>query len=220
MTGFDDFRGDPEDPKRPLGGVVIAGGTGQLIREALIYAQTLRLRGSWLADWLRQSPLRDRLLSIGMYAEDAPQATNRVDLDPELRDIDGLPVARVTYRHHEFELSARRHYLPKMAPIMEAAGGRYGLVAPIDTPSTSRHIMGTLRFGTDPSMSVCDRSGRFHDIANLHAADGALFPTSSGFNPILTISAVGAWVGASMIDAERPASSLPIGIGGANEPTP
>ena len=46
------------------------------------------------------------------------------------------------------------------------------------------------------------------DIGNLHAADGALFPTSSGFNPILTITAVGAWVGASMTDAERPASSL------------
>ncbi|HKJ23267.1 MAG TPA: GMC family oxidoreductase N-terminal domain-containing protein, partial [Myxococcota bacterium] len=134
MSGFDDFRGDPDDPKRPLGGVVVAGGTGQLVREALTYAKTLRLRGSWLASWLRQSPLRDRLLSIGMYAEDAPQATNRVDLDPDLRDLDGLPVARVTYRHHEFELSARRHYLPRMAEIMKAAGGRYGLMAPIDTP--------------------------------------------------------------------------------------
>jgi hypothetical protein len=50
--------------------------------------------------------------------------------------------------------------------------------------------------------------GRFHDIENLHAADGALFPTSSGHNPILTISAVGAWVGASMVDAERPARVL------------
>ena len=209
MTGFDDFRGDPHDPQRPLGGVVIAGGTGQLIREALIYAQTLRLRGRWLANWLRQSPMRDRLLSIGMYAEDAPQPTNRVDLDPELRDIDGLPVARVTYSHHAFELSARKHYLPEMGRIMKAAGGRYGLVAPIDKPSTSRHIMGTLRFGTDPGKSVCDRTGRFHDIGNLYAADGALFPTSSGFNPILTITAVGGWVGASMINPQRPASVLP-----------
>jgi hypothetical protein len=66
VTGFDDFRGEPDDPKRPLGGVVVAGGTGQLVREALIHAQTLGLRGRWLADWLRQSPLRDRLLSIGM----------------------------------------------------------------------------------------------------------------------------------------------------------
>lgn len=188
---------------------MIAGGTGQLVREALIYARTLRLRGAWLARWLRQSPLRDRLLSIGMYAEDAPQPTNHVDLDPELRDLDGLPVARITYRHHDFELSARKHYLPKMARVVEAAGGRYGLVAPVDTPSTSRHIMGTLRFGDDATTSVCDRGGRFHDVGNLHAADGALFPTSSGFNPILTITALGAWVGASMLEPARPASRLP-----------
>jgi choline dehydrogenase-like flavoprotein len=120
-----------------------------------------------------------------------------------------LPVARVTDRHHDFELSARGHYLPKMAQVMKAAGGRYGLVASGDTRSTSRHIMGTLRFGNHPRQSVCDRSGRFHDLDNLHAADGALFPTSSGFNPVLTITAVGAWVGASMLDAAQPASRLP-----------
>jgi choline dehydrogenase-like flavoprotein len=69
--------------------------------------------------------------------------------------------------------------------------------------------MGTLRFGRDPARSVCDRGGRFHDVGNLHAADGALFPTSSGFNPILTITAVGAWVGASMVDPQHPGSRLP-----------
>ena len=53
----------------PTETAMLDGGTGQLIGEALVYAQTLRLRGRWLADWLRQSPLRDRLLLIGMYAE-------------------------------------------------------------------------------------------------------------------------------------------------------
>ena len=213
MMGFADFRGDPDDPGRPLGGIVVTGGTGQIIREALIYAKHFRLRGSWLARWLRESPMRDRLLSLGLYAEDAPQPTKRVDLDPELVDVDGLPVARITYRYHDFELSARAHYLPKMIRVIEAAGGRYGIVSPPDVPPTSRHIMGTLRFGTDAGTSVCNRSGRFHDIGNLYAADGALFPTSSGYNPILTISAVGAWVGASMLDEERPASTLPTASG-------
>jgi choline dehydrogenase-like flavoprotein len=72
--------------------------------------------------------------------------------------------------------------------------------------------MGTLRFGDDPAQSVCDRDGRFHDLDNLYAADGALFPTSSGFNPILTITAVGGWVGASMIDPPRPAAALRTGL--------
>ena len=209
LVGFDDFRGDPDDPDRPLGGIVVTGGSGQPISEALVYAQTLQMRGSWLSSWLKQSPLRDRLLSVGMYAEDAPQLTNCVDLDPKLRDLDGIPIPRITYDHHDFELSARAHYLPKMAEVMHAAGGRYGMVAPVDRPSGSRHIMGTLRAGADPRSSVCDRSGRFHDIGNLYAAGSSIFPTSSGFNPILTITAVGAWVGASMVDQFQPALRLP-----------
>ena len=35
--------------------------------------------------------------------------------------------------------------------------------------------MGTLRFGNDPTTSVCDANGRLHDVGNLYAADGALY---------------------------------------------
>jgi len=35
-----------------------------------------------------------------------------------------------------------------------------------------------------------DPAGRFHDVDNLYACDGGVFPTSSGYNPTLTIIAV------------------------------
>jgi len=54
----------------------------------------------------------------------------------------------------------------------------------------SAHQMGTLRMGDDPKTSVCDRFGKFHDLENLYCADGAVFVTSSGFNPTLTIQAL------------------------------
>ena len=41
--------------------------------------------------------------------------------------------------------------------------------------------------GSDPASSVCDAFGKFHDVANLYAADGSVFVTSSGYNPTLTI---------------------------------
>jgi choline dehydrogenase-like flavoprotein len=44
--------------------------------------------------------------------------------------------------------------------------------------------------GEDPSRSVVDPQGRFHDVDNLYACDGSVFPTSSGYNPTLTIIAV------------------------------
>jgi hypothetical protein len=37
-----------------------------------------------------------------MQSEDAPQLSNRVDLDPEVRDVFGLPVPRITYANHSF----------------------------------------------------------------------------------------------------------------------
>jgi choline dehydrogenase-like flavoprotein len=124
--------------------------------------------------------------------EDAPQPTNRIDLDPDLRDIYGLPVPRVTYRNHDYELAMAAFYQPKMLEVLDAAGAEYGLIQPYDPtqPSASRHIMGGLRMGADPQQSVCDRFGKFHDLDNLYCADGGVFPTSSGYNPTPTIIAV------------------------------
>ena len=117
----------------------------------------------------------------------SPQLKNRVDLDPEVRDVYGLPVARITYENHAFELSARDFYIPKLLELLRAAGAQFGFIAPMDVPSSSRHILGTLRMGDNPQTSVCDRFGKFHDLENLYCADGAVFATSSGFNPTLTI---------------------------------
>jgi choline dehydrogenase-like flavoprotein len=46
---------------------------------------------------------------------------------------------------------------------------------------------------------VCDPGGRFHQIGNLWAGDGALFPTSSGYNPTMTLVALAARVAAGIV---------------------
>jgi paromamine 6'-oxidase/6'''-hydroxyneomycin C oxidase/2'-deamino-2'-hydroxyparomamine 6'-oxidase len=58
--------------------------------------------------------------------------------------------------------------------------------------------------GRDPASSVTDRDGRFHDLANLWVSDGSLFPTSSGYNPTLTIQALALRVAGAMFDSRRP----------------
>ena len=69
--------------------------------------------------------------------------------------------------------------------------GRYGKKAEEMVESAMhRRKHGTLRSGTDPATSVCRPDGRFHDVGNLYCADASLFPTSSGFNPTLTIQAL------------------------------
>jgi len=204
--GMSDFRGVAGDTDRPLGGIIEFGAASELIFEAKTYALSLFRRGAQFKEMLRQSPLRDRLMGLTMQAEDAPQLSNRVDLDPQVRDVYGLPVARITYENHPFELSAREFYSPKMIELVEAAGAQLGFIAPLETPSTSHHIMGTLRMGNDPATSVCDRFGRFHDLENLYCGDGAVFVTSSGFNPTLTLQALSLRMAGSIVSpgsAER-----------------
>ena len=53
---------------------------------------------------------------------------------------------------------------------------------------------GTCRMGNDPKTSVTNRYGQVHDIDNLFVADGSLHVTNGGFNPVLTIMALGYWV--------------------------
>jgi gluconate 2-dehydrogenase alpha chain len=202
-----DFRGVAGDASRPLAGIVEVGGPSNPIEEAISAIQGVGI-GTMLKKMVRQGALRDRILALTMHQEDAPQSTNRVDLDPAIRDLDGLPVARVTYRNHAFELSARQFYSPKLLDVAQAAGAAWAFIAPPDDIPASKHVMGTLRFGDDPKQSVCDATGRFHDVGNLYAADGALFPTSSGYNPILTIAALAARVGGEMVFPGSPERAL------------
>ena len=124
----------------------------------------------------------------GMRREDAPQPTNTVDLDPVVRDVDGIAVALLTYQPHAYEILAEELYVPKMFDIMGAARARFSAPAPMGDPPGDGHIIGTLRFGADPATSVCRPDGRFHDIGNLYGTAASLGPTSSGFNPTLTIT--------------------------------
>jgi choline dehydrogenase-like flavoprotein len=212
--GFADFRGVPNDPAHPLGGIVEISGGGLPIGEGKFYERIIKqLRaGTWdgalFKQMMRQSPGRDRVMVLVIQAEDAPQATNRVDLDPAIVDLDGLPVARCTYQNHAFEVDAGSFYEPKLMDILQASGARYTAIAPRDAIPASQHIMGTLRFGTNAATSVCDPNGKFWDLGNLYASDGSLFPTSSGFNPTMTIVTVALRVAAAIVNPTSPASVI------------
>jgi hypothetical protein len=84
--------------------------------------ERMRIRGSDLWNLMKASPLRDRLLTLTMHGEDAPQAINRVELDPSVKDIDGLPVPRVTYANHKFEIASGNFYQAKLMDLLDETG--------------------------------------------------------------------------------------------------
>jgi gluconate 2-dehydrogenase alpha chain len=215
--GISDFRGVQPggDAIRVFAGNVVAlGGICEfgasqglpITEDGLVYTTDLpsdvRLRsGIPLKNALRDQALGQHLMGLIMQAEDAPQLTNRVELDARYRDVYGLPVPSITYKSHPFELAVRAFYLPHMKTVLrqvlrDAAvpegeiDDRIFVTPLLPEPPSTRHIMGTLRLGSDPATSVVNAQGRFHDVQNLYACDGSVFPTSSGYNPTLTIVAV------------------------------
>jgi len=154
-------------------------------------------------EMMRESPMRDRMWGFTMQGEDLPQPTNRVDLDPSVRDVRGFPVARTTYMPHRFERAASAHYARVLTSVLEEMGaewtvtttspepdaiGSYGdFISPVPN---SKHVMGTVRMGDDPATSVVDQWGRLHDVPNLLVADSSVFVTSSGYGPTLTLVAL------------------------------
>jgi choline dehydrogenase-like flavoprotein len=51
------------------------------------------------------------------------------------------------------------------------------------------HPLGTCRMGADPREAVTDGWGRVYGLDNLFVADGSIFPSSLGVNPMVTIMA-------------------------------
>jgi choline dehydrogenase-like flavoprotein len=139
------------------------------------------------------------MAAFTMQGEDLPQATNRVDLDPTVRDVWGLPSGRITYNSHAHDVACARHWAPRLVAVMEAAGATHTMsvtspgipdsFAP-QLPPISRHWMGTTRMGGDSRTSVCGPQQRLWDVDNVVIADSSVFPTSSGYGPTLTLVAL------------------------------
>lgn len=128
-------------------------------------------------------------LTWGIFAEDLPEEGNRVELDPELCDPDGLPSPRVRYAISE---NSRRllgfHVERARESMLEAGATAVDVLNPMR--AAGWHLLGTARMGTDPASSVVDAWGKAHDLDNLYVADGSVFVTAGGVNPTATITAL------------------------------
>jgi len=130
-------------------------------------------------------------------AHGLPREGNRVDLDPELHDELGMPIARVTHKGHSWSAPQLEWIAGRAEQLLKEAGAQFTLHHPIEREpggSLGDHQCGSCRMGADPRSSVADRTGRVHDVPNVFIADGSLLTNSGGCNPCLTIQALAYWV--------------------------
>ncbi len=182
------------------GGICEVGSSLTLLTEAGVYSGIGY--GTTLKTFMSEGPIRNNLSGISMVGEDMPQLANRVDPDPKIKDFRFVPVPRITYSSHRFELAASKYYAPKLAAVCTASPGiNQPLQALANSlagsalgnevgPSGTEHIMGTARMGDHAETSVVNAFGRLHELDNLYIGDGSVFPSSGGGNPTLTIMAL------------------------------
>jgi choline dehydrogenase-like flavoprotein len=138
--------------------------------------------------------LFDRTAGMVVICEDLPEPENRVTLDPERTDGDGIPAPRIAYRLSENSQRMMEHATRRGKEVLEAAGAKETFAdAPLSVAGW--HLMGTARMGTDPKRSVVNEWGRCHDVRNLFIVDGSIFVTAGGVNPTNTIQALALYIG-------------------------
>jgi choline dehydrogenase-like flavoprotein len=116
--------------------------------------------------------------------------TNRVDIDPELKDAWGIPAMRVTYKDHPDDMKHAAFQRDLAVEIMDAAGAKQIVPGEIRYGNGGVHLLGTCRMGDDPKTSVIDKYHRTHDVRNLFLCDGSSFVTSGRGQPTETIEAL------------------------------
>jgi choline dehydrogenase-like flavoprotein len=128
--------------------------------------------------------------------QEMPVFDARVQVDPSVRDHWGIPVARLSGNRHPHDFEVGRFIAAQAERWLREAGAqRTWTSLPGWVQRGGQHQAGTCRMGDDPKTSVTNKFGQVHDIDNLFIADSGLHVTNGGFNPALTIMALGYWVG-------------------------
>ena len=143
-----------------------------------------------------------RNMTIMGPMQEMPVFDSRVQVDPKVRDAWGVPVARISGRHHENDLLGTRFMAQKAEAWLKEAGASHTIPfhwMSLDTPSGGQHQAGTCRMGNDPQTSVVDKYCRVHDLDNLYVIDGSVHPNNGGFNPVLTIMAIAYYASENLV---------------------
>ncbi len=131
-------------------------------------------------------------LSVAGIGEFLPNDGTFVDLDPDLKDAHGRPLARIHSRVDPVDIQR----LAFMRDICNSALAACGVPRVLEQFGTydifsATHVAGTCRMGLRPADSVVNPDLRSHRWRNLYVVDASVFPSSGGGeSPSLTINAL------------------------------
>jgi choline dehydrogenase-like flavoprotein len=142
-----------------------------------------------------------RHIAIHGPVQEMPVFEKRIEVDPVVRDFWGIPVVRFSGLRHDNDIKVAQFLADKAEAWLKEAGAVQTWQSVPGRQSTpGQHQSGTCRMGNDPDTSVTNKYGQLHEIDNIFIADGSLHVTNGGYNPALTILALGYWVGGHIVE--------------------
>ncbi len=153
------------DPTVPMGGILEMGGNLNPIQEAT--ELSFGFWGERHKSFMHVGPFRNHLAAFTLQGQDMPQLTNYVDLDPDIVDVYGQPVPRITYKNHPYELAASAYYTPKLLELLDSIGGpgsRYSDVRPLFTAAINTTTPAVLPGAADSGLSPITSATPFSEI--------------------------------------------------------
>lgn len=205
-TAIDEFNGDNFDHSGLdfFGGAYIAVASGGAMPIKSIHVPPGTPR--WGADWKRAAAhYYQRNLTVRLHGACQSYRQNHLDLDPNYRDANGLPLLRMTFDWGDNERKASAWITKKAEEIAKAmnpsrmsaapTAGHYDIV-----PYQSTHNVGGAVMGADPATSAVNKYLQSWDVSNVFVIGGCNFPQNSANPPTGTIGALACWAADSIKD--------------------
>ena len=131
--------------------------------------------------------------NIFMHLEEPSNKNNKITLDENIKDENGVPITNLYYKKSNETLVAAKTILEEFAEICRKLDlGRIAISKSIDelinydSLGVYHHIGGT-RIGNNSKNSVVDNNLKIHENKNLYITGSSVFPTSGYTNPTFTI---------------------------------
>ncbi|MFD1928871.1 GMC family oxidoreductase [Sporosarcina siberiensis] len=136
-----------------------------------------------------------RTLSVGGQGASMPHKENFLSLDPDYKDVYGVPLLQLTYNFTEQDRKLHKYLTEKAATIMKEMGAKTVMAGnPISdydiVPYQTTHNTGGTIMGASPENSVVNNFLQHWEVENLFVVGAGNFPHNGGYNPTGTVGAL------------------------------
>ena len=198
---IDDFDGDNFD-HGPLG--FVGGASISCINTGGRPIQQMPLPSgtpNWGVGW--KKGIKDNYLyTAGLSGQGSVMSyrDNYLDLDPTYKDVNGMPLLRMTFDWKPNEIAMTQFIGGKIQAIAKAMGPREVKMS-VKKPGDhydlrtyqSTHNTGGAPMGTDRSTSAVNRYLQSWDVPNVFVMGASAFPQNFGYNPTGMVAALAYW---------------------------